>query len=287
MATYNALREEGQGFFLKEISILFEKPDSVLVPFISLSWWCDLEFLSDDADTNNYGYVGRGVEYILDSSFEKIVAQGAQTPPGNWATSVSAVMNPTLGIFEGQYHPTHDDWVNRYWDNGSSTLPIVGWEGHDEGDMSPNADTSALSLSGAFTKITTEEAAKFLGMDVGDMTPANCSKQYKEAWNINNVPDPISTSVTALEEKVAQLEANMEEKVAQLEANINELLSRMAATEEGSLTTNGSGNSNDEDSTSTSSSPFMAWYEHTTTNIVVKSILTVAIIIGLIAVDFI
>ena len=59
------------------------------------------------------------------------------------------------------------------------------------------------------------------------------------------------------------------------------------ATEEGSLTTNGSGNSNDEDSTSTSSSPFMAWYEHTTTNIVVKSILTVAIIIGLIAVDFI
>ena len=203
------------------------------------------------------------------------------------ALSASAVMVPTLGIFEGQFHAVTDDWIFRYWDDGSSTLPLQGWEGHDQGDTSPNAYTSSFSMSGTLTKITMGEAAKFLGMDIGDMTPAICSKQYKEAWNITNVPDPVATSVTALEEKVAQLEANMEEKVAQLEANINELLSRMAATEEGSLTTNGSGNSNDEDSTSTSSSPFMAWYEHTTTNIVVKSILTVAIIIGLIAVDFI
>ena len=75
-------------------------------------------------------------------------------------------MVPTLGIFEGQYHPTHDDWVGRYWDDGSSALPIVGWEGHDEGDTHPNAETSALSYSGTFTKITTKAAAELLGMDV-------------------------------------------------------------------------------------------------------------------------
>ena len=56
---YNALREEGQGFYLEEISFLYEKPDSVTTSAVLLHWWCDLEFSSDDADTTNYGYVGR------------------------------------------------------------------------------------------------------------------------------------------------------------------------------------------------------------------------------------
>ena len=53
LTNYNALREEGQGFYYRETSILFEKPDSVLSPFITLEWFCDLEFSSEDA-TNNY-----------------------------------------------------------------------------------------------------------------------------------------------------------------------------------------------------------------------------------------
>ena len=67
MTNYNALREEGQGFFLREVSSLYEKPDSVTTSFVALDWWGDLEFSSDDA-TNNYGYVGRAVGYILGSS---------------------------------------------------------------------------------------------------------------------------------------------------------------------------------------------------------------------------
>ena len=90
--------------------------------------------------------------------------------------------------------------------------------------MGPNADTSAWSGNGAFTKITTEEAAKYLGMNVDDMSPATCSKEYEAAWNATHVPDPIDTSAAAI--------------------------------------------------------------EHATTEIVVKSIATVAIIIGLVAVDF-
>ena len=59
MTNYNALREEGQGFFLIENSLVYENPGSLVSSFVSLYWSCDLEFLSDDADTTNYGYVGR------------------------------------------------------------------------------------------------------------------------------------------------------------------------------------------------------------------------------------
>ena len=274
MTNYNALREEGQGFFLQETSFLYEKPDSVKTSFVALYWWCDLEFSSDDA-TSNYGYVGRAVLHILGSSLEDITAQGAQSSffSKKRAVSGSAVLVPTLGIFEGQIHATHDDWVYRYWDDGSSTLPILGWEGHDEGFTTPNADTCAWSGSGAYTKITTEAAAELLGMDVADMTPVTCSMEYEATFNLTHVPDPIDTSVTTLEETVAKLQDDNKE-----------LLSRIDAIE-GSLTTSGSGGG--KDPMSTSSSPFMMWYEHDTKDIMMKSIVTVAVIIGLGAVDFI
>ena len=271
MTNYNALREEGQGFYLQDISILYEKPNSALISYVFLQWWCNLEFSSDDA-TNNYGYVGRAVHYILGSSLEDAIAQGAQVSPSKKLTlSVSAVIVPTLGIFEGQIHTTHDDLVFRYWDDGSSVLPILGWEGHDEGDTNPNSDTSAWSGSGKLTKITMEEAAKYIGMDVADMTPETCSMEYEAAWNATHVPDPIDTSVTKLEEEVAQLQADNKE-----------LLSRIAAIE-GSLTASGSDSSDDGDTTSTSSSLFTAWYEHDTTSmdILIKAIAIFAVIIGL------
>ena len=94
------------------------------------------------------------IDALFSPIAEDAVAQGGQLDPRKkQPLSVSAVMVPTLGIFEGQLHATYDDWVNRYWDDGSSTLPILGWEGHDEGDTGPNADTSAWSGNGAFTKI--------------------------------------------------------------------------------------------------------------------------------------
>jgi len=188
MTNYNALREEGQGFYLEEKLYLFETPGSAGGSSAVLHWWCDLEFLSNDA-TNKYGYVGRAVLYFLGSSLEDAVAKGAQNSSGEKHTrSLSAVLVPTLGIFDGQIHGTHDDYVFRYSDDGSSTLPLLGWEGD-----SPNVDTGALSASGALTKITTEEAAKYLGMDVADITPAACSMEYEAVWNATHVPDPIDT----------------------------------------------------------------------------------------------
>ena len=191
MTNYNALREEGQGFYLAQASASFENPGVNISGHggVGLHWMCDLEFSSNNA-TNSYGYVGRIVGYFLGATLEDAVANGAQNSSGEKNThSVSAVMVPTLGIFDGQIHGTHDDYVFRYWDDGSSTLPLLGWEGD-----SPNADTGALSASGALTKITTEDAAKYLGMDVADMTPAACSMEYEAVWNATHVPDPIDTS---------------------------------------------------------------------------------------------
>ena len=275
MTNYNALREEGQGFYLVEKFLLYEKPDSVPVPFVALAWWCELDFLFEDAaDTTKYGYIGKAVEYLLGSSLEEAVAQGAEIPQKIQPLSVSAVLVPTLGLFEGQSHATHDDWIFRFWDDGNTTLPILGWEAHDEGDTHPNSDTCAVAGSGTFTKITAEAAAKYIGMDVADMTPATCSQEYKKVWEKSHaLLDPIVVSVAALEEKVAQQQAD-----------INELLSRMAATEGAT----GSGSGADGDATSTASTPFMAaWYEHDTLGSVAKAIMTASVIIGLVAVDFI
>jgi hypothetical protein len=64
-----------------------------------------------------------------------------------------------------------------------------------------------------FAKITAEEAAKYLGMEESELTPETCSKQYKEAWNATNTPDPIDTTMTTLEEEVAQLQEEEEKNL--------------------------------------------------------------------------
>jgi hypothetical protein len=172
-------------------------------------------------------------------------------------------MVPTLGIFEGQMHPTHNDNVIRFWDDGNYTLPTIGWEGHDEGDTSPNADTSAWSGTGKFTKITIEEAAKYLGMDGSDLTPETCTKQYEGAWDETHTKrtDPINTTMTTLEEEVAQLQADN-----------NELMSRVTAVEESLATIDGSGGG---DAKSTSSPYTMT-----------KWMMLVAVITGFLFIDF-
>lgn len=88
MTNYNALREEGQGFYLHQSSALFEKPDSPTVPVALVLWFCDFDFsldeVADDTTTTQYGYVGRGVGYKLGDTLEVLLAQGAQiaTPAG-------------------------------------------------------------------------------------------------------------------------------------------------------------------------------------------------------------
>ena len=94
---------------------------------------------------------------------------------------------------------------------------------------------------------------------------------YEAAWNDTHVPDPIDTSVTDLEETVAQLQADNKE-----------LMSRIVATE-GSIPAIGNGGSDEEKETATSSSsPIMAAFELATMDSVTNSIMTVVVIIGLV-----
>ena len=173
LTNYNALREEGQGFFLREATVLYANPGSNTSDGVALHWWCDFEFSSSEED--DYGYVGRAVGYYLGESLadinHRVVVHGEHIAFNNThALSVSAVMVPTLGIFEGQIHDTQDDWVGRYWDDGSRTLPFLGWR-------------SAWSGTTSYTKISTDAAAVYLGMKVADLTPATCRQEYAAAWN--------------------------------------------------------------------------------------------------------
>ena len=122
--------------------------------------------------------------------------------------SISAVLVVALGVNAGQVYATYDDYTARFWDADSPTQQFIGWEGHDEGDTHPNTNTSVWSGSGIYTKITTEVAATYLGMDVAKLTPATCSKQYKEAWNLMRVPDRTNITVATLEGDVTQLQAD-------------------------------------------------------------------------------
>ena len=297
---YNALREEGQGFFLLEGSTLYETPDSLLISGVQLYWWCDLEFVSDD-DNHYYGYVGRSVAYFLGSTVEEINAQGAQTPstPPKRPYSVSAIMVPTLGIFEGQMHGTHDDsFVYRFWDDGNLTLPFMGWEGYVEGDTTHSnySDTSsAFSAVGKLTKITTEEAAKYLNrvekyisIIESDLTPSTCRKQYKAAWDeTHNKPadDPINTTTMTM----AMAMTTLEEEVAQLKFDNKELMSRVASIEESVATGgDGGGGGGDGDGSDPTSTSTSAWYDNNgiIENMIKPIMLLTAGVAGLILVDF-
>jgi hypothetical protein len=74
-------------------------------------------------------------------------------------------------VFEGQLHVDTDDWTLRFWDDGQKTMPTLGWEGHDEGDLNPNAATSSFSFYAEETWLSVEEVAQLFNTSVDDFTP--------------------------------------------------------------------------------------------------------------------
>ena len=103
-----------------------------------------------------YKHAGRCVGMLL-VGYAEAQASGAQHSfaylEGEFASTsgVSAVFVEQLNAFEGQLHQNTDDWVFRFWDDGSKTMPRIGWEGHDEGDIiSPNGRKLASSVAARF-----------------------------------------------------------------------------------------------------------------------------------------
>ena len=85
-------------------------------------------------------------------------------------------------MFQGQLHGNTDDYVLRYWDDGRPSMPYIGWEGHDEGDLSPNAATSAWSSVGEFIWTSVEDVAKLLNTTADEFTPETFKQVYADVW---------------------------------------------------------------------------------------------------------
>jgi hypothetical protein len=128
-----------QMFFLRTGTNVYEKPESEPAQFTHLNWCSDLTF-SDLNNSSLMGYAGRCVRMFL-TGYADTIAAGAQSAhvyaEGQFGSTlvISTVFVEHINVFEGQYHVNTDDWVYRYWDDGSITMPWIGWEGHDEGDI--------------------------------------------------------------------------------------------------------------------------------------------------------
>ena len=65
-------------------------------------------------------------------------------------------------------------------------MPFIGWEVHDEGDMTPSAATSAFSAFGQSIWLSTEDASKIIDMNVTELTPETFNEIYADVWIKSN-----------------------------------------------------------------------------------------------------
>ena len=176
----------GQLFFIVTATLLYEGPETEPAHPTFFNWCSDLTF-SDVNSSSLIGYAGRCAGKIL-SGYEAMVASGAQIAfdysEGDFVRTmgISSVFVEQQNVFEGQFHANIDDWVYRYWDDGRETSPFVTWEGHDEGDMSPNAATSSRSGFGDITWMSVDEVAQLFNTSVDEFTPETFKQVYFDTW---------------------------------------------------------------------------------------------------------
>ena len=175
----------GQFFWLRTGTFHYETPEAEIVQYSGLIWCSDLTF-SDVNNSSLIGYAGRCVEMVL--AGYNFLASGAQMTfdPSfgefTFTHGVSAVFVEQKNVFEGQFHMNTDDFVWRFWDDGRKTVPTISWEGHDEGDMSPNAATSSYSGFGELNWMSVDEVALLLNRTVDQFTPEKFKQVYLDTW---------------------------------------------------------------------------------------------------------
>jgi hypothetical protein len=207
----------GQFFILLDYNLVFETPGSDTVRYIAFLWCSDLTF--SDLNNNNsslIGYAGRCVGRLL-AGYDAALASGSQlafddSGEFTYTSGISGVFVEHLNVFEGQYHQDTDNWVARYWDDGTKTMPAIGWEGHDEGDMHPNAATSSWSGSGELTWMSVEEVAHLFNTTVHEFTPDTFKQAYFDTWIKDHEK----------EEEAAEKNPNAEAELAIIEQVKNE-----------------------------------------------------------------
>ena len=181
----NAVNDK-QFFFLNTFSVVFEKPGSEPAPGSTINWCSDLTS-SDLSNSSIIGYAARCVGMWLAGYAEHKAAGDQLTdvhPERDFGSTegVSAVFVEQLNIFECQLHSNTDGYTIRYWDDGRKTMPRLGWEGHDEGDMSANAATSSWSAFVQGTWMSIGEVAQLLNTSTDEFTPEKFKQVYLDTW---------------------------------------------------------------------------------------------------------
>ena len=185
-SNYVDVVNNGQFMFIHTGSVTYERPESDPVKFTTFYWCSDLTF-SDLNNSSLMGYAGRCVAMYL-AGYDAQVESKGQLPftysEGKYilTAGISAVYVEQLNVFEGQFHADTDDWVARFWDDGRNAAPFIVWEGHDEGDMSPNEATSSLSGFGEATWMSVDEVAQLFNMSVDEFTPETFKQIYLDTW---------------------------------------------------------------------------------------------------------
>ena len=181
----DALNHE-QVFFIVTKTLVYEKPVSEPASISLFNWCSDLTF-SDLNNSSLIGYAGRCATKIL-AGYANVMASEAQTPfvyskgGFTFTSGISEVFVEQQNVFQGQFHPDTDNWSGRYWDDGRRTAPFISWEGHDEGDMNPNAATSSFSGFSELTWMSVEEVAQLFNTSVDEFTPETFKQVYLNTW---------------------------------------------------------------------------------------------------------
>ena len=177
-----------QYFFRATGSAVFEKPGAEPVQYTTFNWCSDLTFSDVDMiNSSTMGLAGRCIQMFL-AGYTEAEAAGSTLEyeySGEWTATlgISAMFVEQQNMFEGQYHSNVDDFVLRYFDDGRKIVPQIGWEGHDEGDMAPNAATASWSAFGDITWMSLEEVAQLFNTTVDEFTSEKFKQAYKDTWS--------------------------------------------------------------------------------------------------------
>lgn len=181
---------EGQIFFVSSGTGVFEKPGTEPVSLNLFGWCGDLSFSDvSDNSTKPIAYAGRCATKWLQQPYDDMIAAGAQIvwTEHVWdvfaaTNGISATFVEQLNVFQGELHTNADDFHYIFWDDGRESAPGIGYESHDEGDMSPNAATSAVAAHAYLKWLSTDEAAWFLNVTADELTPDAFKEIYFKAW---------------------------------------------------------------------------------------------------------
>ena len=192
---YINARKNGKFFLISAFNIMYEMPATGLLIGKSLSWCADIqvndfmsEMSSDDAPPVGFGFSARCVyRRIIDrEDFEAAGASLEDNPSELWSGTalISSVYTPQANGLSMVMHGNADNLIIRCLDDGTSIIPYLKWEVHDEGDV----ESSSFSSVGTFEWISVDDAVNldFTNTTSSAFSPQAFDSIYAGVWASNN-----------------------------------------------------------------------------------------------------